>query len=148
MNSTLLSSAPEDTLAIGRHLGLLLRGREIILVSGGLGAGKTVLIKGIASALKIPVNEVVSPSYVLMNPYKGIHPLFHFDLYRLGGLLAGRENPIDEFIGAGVLAVEWAHYLDQDYFSLADAIAVDISMIDDTRRRLTIRTELAYISVS
>jgi tRNA threonylcarbamoyladenosine biosynthesis protein TsaE len=146
MNFTLLSSTPENTLAIGRRLGLQLRGREIVLVSGGLGAGKTILVKGIASALAIPVHEVVSPSYVLMNQYQGIHPLLHFDLYRLGSLSGAQENPIDEFFGAGVVAVEWAQYLSPDYFSLAEVIAVDISLNDDDHRRLEIRTELAYIS--
>jgi tRNA threonylcarbamoyladenosine biosynthesis protein TsaE len=148
MDFTLLSSAPENTLAIGRQLGLQLRGREIILVSGDLAAGKTILIKGIASGLEIPVPEVVSPSYVLMNQYQGIHPLFQFDLYSLGGLLAERENPIDEFIGAGVVAVEWAQYLSKEYFSLAEAIAVNISMIDANRRRLAVHTELAHISLA
>jgi tRNA threonylcarbamoyladenosine biosynthesis protein TsaE len=147
MDFALLSSAPEETQAIGRRLGLQLRGQEIILVSGDLAAGKTILIKGIASGLEIPVPEVVSPSYVLMNQYQGAHPLFHFDLYRLGGLLGSRENPIDEFIGAGVVAVEWAQYLNKDYFSLAEAIAVNISMIDASRRKLAVHTELTHISL-
>jgi len=147
MNFALLSSAPENTLATGRQLGLQLRGHEIILVSGGLGAGKTMLIKGIASALGISVHEVVSPSYVLMNQYVGIHPLFHFDLYRLGSLAHAQETAIDEFLGEGVVAVEWAQYLNPDYFSLAEAIAVDVSMIDDNRRHLAVRTELAYITL-
>lgn len=147
MNFTLLSSAPENTLEIGRHLGLQLRGREIVLVSGGLGAGKTILIKGIASALGIPVHEVVSPSYVLMNQYKGIHPLFHFDLYRLGSMAAAGENPIDEFLGEGVVAVEWAQYLNQDYFSLAEAISVSIEADAGNSRRVTVHTELPYISL-
>jgi tRNA threonylcarbamoyladenosine biosynthesis protein TsaE len=148
MNFTLLSSAPENTLACGRQLGLQLRGDEIILVSGGLGAGKTILIKGIASALGIPVDDVVSPSYVLMNQYQGSYPLFHFDLYRLGSMVAVQETAIDEFIGAGILAVEWAQYLNPDYFSLAEVIAVDISMIDDNRRQMVVRTELNYITMS
>ncbi|MCX6555712.1 MAG: tRNA (adenosine(37)-N6)-threonylcarbamoyltransferase complex ATPase subunit type 1 TsaE [Candidatus Aminicenantes bacterium] len=148
MDFTLLSSAPENTLACGRQLGLQLRGQEIILVSGDLGAGKTVFIKGIASGLGIPVQEVVSPSYVLMNQYEGIHPLFHFDLYRLGGLLGARENPIDEFIGAGVVAVEWAQFVRPDYFSLTGVIAVDIATLADSRRQLRLRTELSHIVFS
>jgi tRNA threonylcarbamoyladenosine biosynthesis protein TsaE len=135
-------------MTIGQRLGLQLRGHEIILVSGGLGAGKTILIKGIASALGIPAHDVVSPSYVLMNQYQGAHPLFHFDLYRLGSLFAAQDNLIDEFFDEGVVAVEWAQYLNPDYFSLAEAIAVDISMIGENRRRLTVRTELAYIALS
>jgi tRNA threonylcarbamoyladenosine biosynthesis protein TsaE len=146
MNFTLLSSAPEKTLALGRQLGRLLRGEEIVLVSGELGAGKTIFIKGLAAALHIPVEEVVSPSYVLMNLYSGKYDLYHFDLYRLGLMPAEVENPVDEYIGAGVVAVEWAQYLNPDYFSLAEAIAVSIETEADIGRCITVSTELPYIS--
>jgi tRNA threonylcarbamoyladenosine biosynthesis protein TsaE len=148
MNFTHLSPAPEKTLALGRRLGGLLRGNEIVLVSGELGAGKTIFIKGLAAALDIPVAEVVSPSYVLMNLYSGKYDLYHFDLYRLGLLPAEVENPVDEYIGAGVLAVEWAQYLHADYFSLAEAITVRIEAESGNNRRITVRTELPYIALS
>lgn len=147
MDFTLLSSAPEKTLALGSRLGRQLRGDEIVLVSGELGAGKTVFIKGLASVLDIPVSEVVSPSYVLMNLYSGKVDLYHFDLYRLGLLSAAVENPVDEFIGAGILAVEWAQYLGPDYFALPKAVAVGIEAEAGSRRRITVRTELPYISL-
>jgi len=147
MDLTLLSSAPEKTLALGRRLGRLLRGKEIVLVSGELGAGKTIFIKGLAAALRIPVEEVVSPSYVLMNLYSGKYDLYHFDLYRLGLMPAEEENPVDEYIGAGVVAVEWAQYLNPDYFSLAEAITVSIEAEAGNVRRVTVRTELPYISL-
>jgi tRNA threonylcarbamoyladenosine biosynthesis protein TsaE len=146
MNFTLLSSAPEKTLALGRRLGRMLRGEEIVLVSGELGAGKTIFIKGLAAALHIPVEEVVSPSYVLMNLYSGKYDLYHFDLYRLGLMPAEVENPVDEYIGAGVVAVEWAQYLNPDYFSLAEAIAVSIEADAGNGRCVTVSTELPYIS--
>src|SRR5512137_1533047 len=117
MPFTLLSSAPDETQALGRRLGRLLRGDEVVLVSGELGAGKTVFIKGLASALGVPAADVVSPSYVLMNLYSGRCDLYHFDLYRLGVMPEALENPLDECIGAGVLAVEWAQYLDAGYFA-------------------------------
>ena len=147
MNFALLSSAPEKTLALGRRLGRCLRGDEIVLVSGELGAGKTMFIKGLAAALGIPVAEVVSPSYVLMNIYSGKHDLYHFDLYRLGQLPAEVENPVDEYIAAGILAVEWAQYLAPAYFALPKAIAVSIEAQADDSRRITVRTELPYISL-
>ena len=147
MDFTLHSSAPEDTLAIGRRLGLQLRGHEIVLVSGELGAGKTIFIKGLAAGLDIPIKEVVSPSYVLMNLYSGKHDLYHFDLYRLGLMPAEVENPVDEYIGAGVVAVEWAQYLTPDYFALPQAIAVGIEAETGNSRRFTMRTELPYISL-
>lgn len=147
MNFTLLSSAPENTLEIGRHLGLQLRGDEIVLVSGELGAGKTIFIKGLAAGLAIPSEEVVSPSYVLMNLYSGKHDLYHFDLYRLGLMPAEVENPVDEYIGAGVVAVEWAQYLTPDYFALPKAVTVSIEVEAGNSRRFTMRTELPYISL-
>jgi len=147
MDFTLLSSAPEKTLALGRRLGHLLRGDEIVLVSGELGAGKTIFIKGLAAALDIPVEEVVSPSYVLMNVYSGKHDMYHFDLYRLGLMPAEVENPVDEYIGAGVVAVEWAQYLASDYFALPKAVAVSIEAEKGGSRRVTVRTELPYISL-
>ena len=126
MNFTLNSSAPEKTLALGRRLGRLLRGDEVVLVSGELAAGKTVFIKGLAAAIGIPVEQVVSPSYVLMNLYSGKVDLYHFDLYRLGLMPGQVENPVDEYIGAGIVAVEWAQYLGPDYFALPAAVAVCI----------------------
>jgi tRNA threonylcarbamoyladenosine biosynthesis protein TsaE len=145
MDFTFLSSAPEETQALGERLGRLLRGDEIILVRGELGAGKTVFIKGLASALDIPAAEVVSPSYVLMNHYAGQLDLYHFDLYRLGSMPAALENPIDEWIGAGVLAVEWAQYLADGYFALATAIAVTIAAPAAGERRITVSSRLPYL---
>lgn len=145
MDFTLLSSAPDQTLALGRRLGRLLRGDEVVLVSGELGAGKTVFIKGLASALDIPAAEVVSPSYVLMNLYNGRYDLYHFDLYRLGVMPEALENPVDECIGAGVLAVEWAQYLDAGYFALPQAVAVAIEAEKAGQRRITVRSALSHI---
>lgn len=147
MDFTLLSSAPEKTLALGESLGRLLHGDEIVLVSGELGAGKTVFIKGLAAALDIPVEEVVSPSYVLMNLYSGKVDLYHFDLYRLGLMPAEVENPVDECIGAGIVAVEWAQYLAPDYFALPQVVAVNIETDQGGGRRVTVRTKLSYISL-
>ncbi len=147
MDFTLLSSAPEKTLALGKRLGRLLCGDEIVLVSGELGAGKTVFIKGLAAALDIPAEEVVSPSYVLMNLYSGKFDLYHFDLYRLGLMPEEVENPVDEYIGAGVVAVEWAQYLAPDYFALPHVVAVNIETDEGGSRRVTVRTELSYIAL-
>lgn len=147
MPFTLRTSDPEQTRALGRRLGRLLRGDELVLVSGELGAGKTVFIKGLASALGIAADDVVSPSYVLMNLYNGRHDLYHFDLYRLGVMPEILENPVDECIGAGVLAVEWAQYLDAAYFALPQAVAVTIEAESGPGRRITVQSALPYITL-
>lgn len=147
MDTALLSSAPEQTRQLGERLGRQLRGDEIVLVSGGLGAGKTVFIKGLAAGLDIPDAEVVSPSFVLMNLYFGRHDLYHFDLYRLGEMPAALENPVDECIGAGVLAVEWAQYLDAGYFQLPQAVAVAIAEEANGERSIRLSSRLAHLAL-
>jgi len=78
-----LSRSVNQTLNLGKKIAAHLAGGEIILLSGSLGAGKTVLAKGIAQGLGIDKHEVVSPSFVLLRVYSGKHLLQHFDLYRL-----------------------------------------------------------------
>ena len=78
-----LSRSVSRTLAIGKRLARNLCGGEIILLSGPLGAGKTVLAKGIAQGLGINKNNIISPTFVLLRIHKGRHLLQHFDFYRI-----------------------------------------------------------------
>jgi tRNA threonylcarbamoyladenosine biosynthesis protein TsaE len=78
-----LSSSVNQTLKIGKQIAGNLSGGEIILLSGSLGAGKTILAKGIAAGLGINKNNVVSPTFVLLRVYSGKHLLQHFDFYRI-----------------------------------------------------------------
>ena len=108
----IISKGPEETMAFGKHLAKGLRGGDIICLFGDLGSGKTTLIKGIAEGLNINQAKVNSPTFVLMNIYKGRLPLFHFDLYRLEDLQGISSIGYDEFLyGDGVSVVEWADRL-------------------------------------
>ena len=78
-----ISNSAAETFDLGERIGSLLVGGEILLLSGPLGAGKTVFVKGLASALDIDPAEVTSPSFTLVNPYSGRLPFYHIDLYRL-----------------------------------------------------------------
>ena len=78
-----VSASPEQTFNFGFQIGERLNGGEILLLSGPLGAGKTILVKGICAALGIDEEEVTSPSFTLVNPYEGRLRLYHIDLYRL-----------------------------------------------------------------
>ncbi len=104
-----LTSTSEDrTREIGRCIGALARAGTVIALNGELGAGKTVLAKGIAQGLGVQV-DVISPSYVLMNIYPGRLSLFHFDFYRLENEEELLELGLEEyFYGDGVVVVEWA----------------------------------------
>jgi len=137
MATQVRSSSPEATVQIGKQIGKKLQGREIILLTGELGAGKTLLTKGIAAAADIDANEVVSPTFTIMNRYEGRFPLYHIDLYRLGENLkhAAAELPeIDDHIDEGLIVVEWAQFLPDLYFSLKNSIKIDIRVIDENTR--------------
>jgi tRNA threonylcarbamoyladenosine biosynthesis protein TsaE len=103
-----------ETFGLGRELGAQLIGGEILLLSGPLGAGKTVFVKGIAAALGFDPEEVTSPTFTLVNPYFGRPTLYHVDLYRLDeGASAAHAVDLDELLmdEQAVLIIEWAERL-------------------------------------
>ncbi len=109
-----LSNGADETLKLGQQLGEKLRGGEILLLSGPLGAGKTIFVKGIATALGINAEEVTSPSFTLVNPHNGRLTLYHIDLYRLDeGASAAHAVDLDELLtnDEAVMVIEWAERL-------------------------------------
>jgi len=104
-----------ETLKLGEIIGKSLNPGSIIALVGDLGAGKTVLVKGIAKGLGVD-EEPNSPTFVIMNRYEGRMPLYHFDLYRVSSEEELFGIGYDEFFfGEGVAAVEWADRV-QDIF--------------------------------
>src|SRR5437868_6231616 len=107
-----VSHSESETFEVGERLGAELRGGEIILLDGPLGAGKTVFTKGIATALSIDTDEVTSPSFTLVNRYdEGRLTLYHIDLYRLSeGASAAHAVDLDELLTdeRAVVIIEWA----------------------------------------
>lgn len=105
------SHSPEETLRLGTHFGNFLKGGEIVLLSGPLGAGKTLFVKGVAHSLRIPEDDVTSPSFTLVNHYTGRLTLYHIDLYRLNeGAEAAHAVDLDELLSdsRAVIIIEWA----------------------------------------
>jgi tRNA threonylcarbamoyladenosine biosynthesis protein TsaE len=107
-----VTASAEETRALGRALGAAAETGTLVALSGPLGAGKTVLAKGIADGLDV-TSVVNSPTFVLMNEHPGRLRLFHVDAYRLDdpeeALAAGL---LDEREAAGVTVIEWADRLD------------------------------------
>jgi len=105
-----VSNSPEQTRKLGETLGRLLVAGDVVAMIGRLGAGKTVFTQGIAHGLDVGPDEYVSsPSFALVNQYKGRLPIFHVDTYRLGDeaemVALGYE---EYFEPEGVTIVEWA----------------------------------------
>ncbi|MDE6869003.1 MAG: tRNA (adenosine(37)-N6)-threonylcarbamoyltransferase complex ATPase subunit type 1 TsaE [Clostridia bacterium] len=101
-----ISDSPVQTLKFGERYAKSLKGGDVVLLGGEMGAGKTVFAKGVAKGLGIK-DEVLSPTYAYMNDYGG--KLYHFDCYRLkNGEQAEGLGLCDYFYADGVCLIEWA----------------------------------------
>lgn len=103
---TLTSRGPGETRRLGARLGRLLRPGDVVLLSGELGAGKTVFVQGIARGLGYQ-GSVSSKSFVLLGEYPGRITLYHADLYRLEEPEQAEELALGEVSAGGALVVEW-----------------------------------------
>lgn len=106
-----LSNSPAATSALGRRMGERLKAGSVIALIGELGCGKTLLTRGICAGLDVPLRQVNSPTFILVNEYSGRLPVFHMDLYQLGTESDGIELGITDYLSrteSGVMVIEWA----------------------------------------
>lgn len=127
-----ISRSAEQTIDFAREYASSLKGGDVVLLNGEMGAGKTVFAKGVALGLGID-DEILSPTYAYMNDYGG--KLYHYDCYRLSsGAQAEGLGLVDYFYGDGVCLVEWAQ-------NIADVLpenckTVTIEKLDDGVRKI------------
>ena len=132
----LTTSSPEETLSVAEDIGRKARPGDIIALYGDLGSGKTVMAKGIALGLDITDN-VTSPTFTLMEVYRGRHTLYHFDLYRINSPGEFENLFFEEYWeGDGISVIEWPEKAE----SLLPKKRIDILIeyIDENRRKITI----------
>ena len=136
-----LCETPQDTFDLGEKIGASLQGGEMILLFGGLGAGKTLLTKGILHALDFDVDEVTSPSFTLVNLYKTPRfDVYHIDLWRIEensdtGAAVGLSEILED--ETAVTIIEWSERLKN--FSLPEkTFQVRIEGDGDDPRRIEI----------
>lgn len=129
-----VSRSEEDTIKIAEEFASKLKKGDLVILEGDLGAGKTRFVRGIAKGLGIKNWErVKSPTYTLRNTYAGKIPLYHFDLYRIDGMVGLDEIGIDdEELDGGVTVVEWGKIM-EDFFD-KKTIIVKIIVVDDNIR--------------
>ncbi len=109
---TIVTQSPDETRELAFRVAAELPAGSVLALHGDLGAGKTCFIQGLAQALKVE-QPVSSPTYTLVNEYRGTLPLYHIDLYRLHSAQEALDFGLDEYVdGAGVTAIEWAERAD------------------------------------
>jgi tRNA threonylcarbamoyladenosine biosynthesis protein TsaE len=138
------SDASERTLEVGRSIGELLPGGAVISLEGGLGAGKTLMVKGICGGLGVS-DEVLSPSFILAEEYAGVFPVFHFDLYRLDSVdEVVRIGLFDAIDGLSVVIVEWGDRLPPGTLEADVRIAMEIA--GERSRTITVEGRESFIA--
>jgi tRNA threonylcarbamoyladenosine biosynthesis protein TsaE len=107
-NNIVRTETAEQTESLGRRLGRLLRSGDVIALSGDLGAGKTVLTRGIAQGAAA-TGYFASPTFTLIREYPGPVPIYHVDLYRLDAPREVEDIGFDEILDqSGAIVIEWA----------------------------------------
>ena len=138
MNDLILRAVDEQqTLSIGKKISNVLSPGSIVSLRGPLGAGKTVLAKGIAISLHVE-EPITSPSYTLIQEYSGTCPLYHMDLYRIEGVddfeMLGAEEML---YGEGITLIEWSEKIED--ILPKDTITVIIAIEPNQDRIITIK---------
>ncbi|MEN8235652.1 MAG: tRNA (adenosine(37)-N6)-threonylcarbamoyltransferase complex ATPase subunit type 1 TsaE [Actinomycetota bacterium] len=133
--TTTRTDSPEETMALGRRLSSVLKPGDVVLLSGRLGTGKTLLTAGIAEGLGIP-DPISSPTFIIARVYRdGFLPLVHADVYRLGSILEFEDLDLEETAAQGVLVIEWGEAI-EDAVS-PDRLVVEMEIDGETGRRFT-----------
>ena len=137
-DDAILSRSDVETEAIGTDLATRLVAGSRVLLYGELGAGKTAFVRGLAAGLGIDPDEVSSPTFTLVQEYRGGRlPLLHVDLYRLNDPREIDDLGLDEIAAGGVLAIEWAEKLPHPH---DDAIRVSLTHAGDFSRTIAVET--------
>jgi len=125
----LFSENHDETLKIGKTIGEISLSGSVYALIGELGAGKTVLTKGIAKGLGVK-EEPSSPTFVIMNEYEGKFPFYHFDVYRISQAdeldILGYQ---DFFCSDGVCVIEWADKIIDELPK--DTVIIEVSIFEN-----------------
>ena len=107
----IVSESAEETERIGERLAAKLKGNEVIALFGGLGMGKTAFTRGLARGLGFS-NGVSSPTFALVNEYRGNVNIYHFDMYRVQSWDDLYSTGFFDYIDNGVLVIEWSENIE------------------------------------
>ncbi|MBV8361799.1 MAG: tRNA (adenosine(37)-N6)-threonylcarbamoyltransferase complex ATPase subunit type 1 TsaE [Deltaproteobacteria bacterium] len=128
------SSSTRETKMWGRRLGSMLEGGELLAFSGDLGAGKTCFIKGVAHGLNLREENILSPTFTMIQEHRGRLPLYHIDLYRLDNVALDDLGLREYLFSDSIAAVEWFERLREG--GQINRLAVRIAYSGANNRRI------------
>lgn len=142
----LISRSPQETEAAGEALGRTLAPGDVVGLTGELGAGKTCFIQGLVRGLGVE-GPATSPTFVLVNEYRGRLPVHHVDAFRTSGALELADIGLEELMdGDGVTVIEWAEKAAP--LLPARTIHVHIAGVGDEPREITIARPPGEVSAA
>jgi len=148
MAETRTSKSAQETMALGRQIGSRLKGGEVFAICGPLGSGKTHLIKGIATGAGAQDHEnVTSPTFVIVNQYRGRFDIYHLDAYRIESLVEFEMLGFDDFCyPQSVVLIEWADKIEPAIHEI-DYILIELAHAGEHARTIRIANLPSYIDV-
>lgn len=132
----IITHSTAETEEYAASLAARLSPGDVLAFRGGMGAGKTAFVRGLAKGLSC-TGEVSSPTFALVHEYTGKIPLYHFDMYRITGFEDLYSTGYFDYLDAGgILAVEWSENIES---ALEEGtITIDIQTLDENIRKITI----------
>jgi tRNA threonylcarbamoyladenosine biosynthesis protein TsaE len=133
----LVSQSADETFALGRALGAALQSGDFVGLTGQLGAGKTLFSRGVAEGAGVPLDDVSSPTYSIIQSYRGRLTLHHADLYRLTSEADLFSTGFHDLLeGEGAFLVEWVEHVPGA--APADALKITLEVTTPETRRLSV----------
>ncbi len=108
---SIVTHSTEETENLGKQIAAKLKGDEVIALFGGLGMGKTAFTRGLSYELGVS-DGVTSPTFALVNEYVGKYNIYHFDMYRVTTWDDLYSTGFFDYIGTGVLVIEWSENIE------------------------------------
>ncbi|MBN2588908.1 MAG: tRNA (adenosine(37)-N6)-threonylcarbamoyltransferase complex ATPase subunit type 1 TsaE [Sedimentisphaerales bacterium] len=150
MNDTynIVTDSPQETIELGRKIGSMLKGGEVIALTGQLGAGKTHLIKGIAAGAGAEDSDTVnSPTFVIVNEYQGRLDIYHIDAYRLESIAEFEVLGFDDYCYPNsIVVIEWADKIEAALKTI-NYIRIELEHSGESTRKININNCPEYLDL-
>lgn len=129
----IVTDSVRRTEELGARIASVLQGKEMIALFGDLGAGKTAFTRGLCAGLGVK-DGVCSPTFAIVNEYRGKFPVYHFDMYRITDPDDLFATGFYDYIASGVMIIEWSENIESELEP--DCIRIRIHKTENENERI------------